>query len=175
MLGKLFEEGKEGLYYRVRSSKFPQDTKGSKKYLNRAGDKLQEVVEAVGLFGVSSSGRTETRFLDVCGGPGAFSQFLLANAPSPCSGYSLLCMRLTSRFGITLLDPKKGVGWYDELLYNPAFCVLKGKTQDGNVCLPENIQHVDQELKATIINLVVADGGFELNGDSLYYQELISG
>lgn len=83
-LGQLFEEGHADLYSNIRNKLFPQDTKGSEMFCNRAGDKLMQLVQASDLFASFSKG---IRFLDVCGGPGAFSQLLLsAKAPQPSLG-----------------------------------------------------------------------------------------
>lgn len=52
---------------------------------------------------------------------------------------------------------------------------LKGKTGNGDLCNFENILSVEESLRGKHIHFVVADGGFELTGDHLYYKELLSG
>jgi len=68
-IDSFFDEEQEACYYRARNSVFPQDQKGSEKFRNRAGDKLWEVHQDVGLFAPEGG-----VFFDVCGGPGAWSE-----------------------------------------------------------------------------------------------------
>lgn len=100
-LGEIFDAGHGETYVKVRDELFPQDAKGSSAHFNRAGDKvgvvvgsllmkqLMEIVDHLKLFDWTGG----TCFLDLCGGPGGFSQHLLTNAPQPCTGYrsSLFC------------------------------------------------------------------------------------
>lgn len=86
-MDSVFDSGKSAVYYTKRDYYFPMDRRGSVQFRNRAGDKLWQVHEAVNLFeGLSG----KVKFIDVCGGPGAFSQLLLDKAPGPASGYTIL-------------------------------------------------------------------------------------
>ena len=58
----------------ARSQLFPQSSDGGDKYENRAGDKLAELGAATGLLENVPVG---SAFLDLCGGPGAWSQYML--------------------------------------------------------------------------------------------------
>lgn len=51
----VFDEGKSGAYYTSRDKIWPQDSKGSNRFRNRAGDKLLQVHEA----------KVGTRMLDI--------------------------------------------------------------------------------------------------------------
>eukprot|EP01130_Rhizamoeba_saxonica_P005894 TRINITY_DN2333_c0_g1_i2.p1 TRINITY_DN2333_c0_g1~~TRINITY_DN2333_c0_g1_i2.p1 ORF type:complete len:257 (+),score=47.53 TRINITY_DN2333_c0_g1_i2:522-1292(+) len=94
-----------------------------------------------------------TTFLDICGGPGSFSEVLLNYAPKPTTGY-----------GITLLDDN--LGWYEQLLYDPNFNVLKGGPKgNGNICNIDTIKSVIEELKDIDINIVVCDGANPTNSN----------
>ncbi len=57
----------------MRDTLYPLDRKGSSRFWNRAGDKLMQLVESVELL----TSLRSTTFIDVCGGPGAFTQLIL--------------------------------------------------------------------------------------------------
>lgn len=84
-MDSVFDSGKESIYYSQRDRHFPQDRRGSARFKNRAGDKLWQVHEEIDLFqGV----KTPLVFIDICGGPGAFSQVLLEATPERCKPVS---------------------------------------------------------------------------------------
>ena len=65
-------------YWIILLSLWIQCTKIFVRFWNRAGDKLLQVHQVVDLFeGI----KRNTTFIDVCGGPGAFSQLILNLAP----------------------------------------------------------------------------------------------
>eukprot|EP01101_Sappina_pedata_P001142 TRINITY_DN1124_c0_g2_i1.p1 TRINITY_DN1124_c0_g2~~TRINITY_DN1124_c0_g2_i1.p1 ORF type:complete len:406 (-),score=121.46 TRINITY_DN1124_c0_g2_i1:101-1318(-) len=131
-MDSLFEDGKGALYYSTRDTIFPEDKKGSSKFRNRAGDKMMEVHQKTPLYDVLGGGYKDFRFLDVCGGPGAFSQALLEYGPSLCQG-----------FGITLKDEDNETWWYRTLEHNNnRFKVVTGKDRTGNVYNPSNLKAV---------------------------------
>jgi cap1 methyltransferase len=155
----------------VRESVFPQDKKGSSRFWNRAGDKLMQVIDATNLF----SGLTHTTFIDICGGPGAFTQVLLENGPKPSHGY-----------GMTLDIPNTPNSdiWYKKLLDCPYFTILKGEDGTGNVYNPANLDYIVKKIEDAgdkgKINFFVGDGGFEIRktADGTHMenlQELFSG
>lgn len=98
----------------MRDEICPLDSKGSKVYWNRAGDKLQEVYDCIPFFGkikypsywligdsfivnsfiffyyLIGDLNSPVEFFDVCGGPGAWSQFLLERLPRGSNGYNIL-------------------------------------------------------------------------------------
>jgi len=77
-MDKIFDEGNSQFYYDARTFLWQQDSRGSTNFWNRAGDKLYQVHEAVNLFeGIINP----TKFVDVCGGPGAFSQMIFESGP----------------------------------------------------------------------------------------------
>ena len=135
-------------------SKEEQKEKSARKgHENRAGEKLEELAQAVGLLDEIPKG---SRFLDLCGGPGAWSQYLLQ-------------MDLQG-FGFTL---RSGVGgeedwqaeekddWYPELLQHPKWRALWGADGTGDLLKPENLQQASKILCAAGgVSICVADGGF---------------
>jgi cap1 methyltransferase len=162
----LFDSGNGNVYYQVRDEIFPEDKRGSAQFWNRAGDKLWQVHEIIGLF----DGITETHFFDICGGPGSFSQVLLKQSPGAprVRGY-----------GITLMHSLKD-SWYTQLQNDKRFKIFCGEDGSGNVYVPENLIQVEKGLENEKINLVVADGGFGImkNAEGQHVenlQELYSG
>eukprot|EP01127_Copromyxa_protea_P015438 TRINITY_DN443_c0_g1_i2.p1 TRINITY_DN443_c0_g1~~TRINITY_DN443_c0_g1_i2.p1 ORF type:complete len:749 (+),score=129.27 TRINITY_DN443_c0_g1_i2:10-2256(+) len=173
----VFDEGKSGAYYTSRDKIWPQDSKGSNRFRNRAGDKLLQVHRAMvadGILDIFEGVRGSLTFLDVCGGPGAFSQMLLVTGPmlsEPVIGY-----------GITLKieGADASLNWYNQLTSNENFNVLWGKDGTGNVYIPENLASVKTAIEEAghSLDLVVADGGFgikKVNGEHREnYQEVYS-
>jgi cap1 methyltransferase len=166
-LDDLFDSGQDKIYYQVRDSIFPQDKKGSSRFSNRAGDKLWEVHEAVDLF----EGIEKTTFIDLCGGPGAFSQMLLERAPAPSFGY-----------GMTLkvpMTPSSDV-WYRQLETDRNFTITYGEDGTGDVYKSANLEALKTLVEKEEINIFVSDGGFRIRknekGEHMEnYQELFSG
>lgn len=76
-LDAIFDSGQYPTYKRVGERLFPQDRSGGEgSNLNRAGDKLEEVLSAAPQdFG------PKIAFVDVCGAPGAFSAYFLSSRP----------------------------------------------------------------------------------------------
>mmetsp|Transcript_57160 Transcript_57160/g.127511 ORF Transcript_57160/g.127511 Transcript_57160/m.127511 type:complete len:605 (+) Transcript_57160:65-1879(+) len=137
----------------ARDQLFPHSGKEGKEHENRAGEKLEELAQAVGLLQGVTSGAT---FLDLCGGPGAWSQYLLA--------------KKFRGFGFTL---RSGSGaeedwqaeqkddWYPDLLRHPQWQPLWGADGTGDLLKPENLHHMVRSLKrAGGVFLCLADGGF---------------
>jgi len=163
----VFDNGFQQYYYKVRDKIFPQDKRGSNKFLNRAGDKLNEIDQVIPIF-PKKSGIT---FLDICGGPGAFSQLLLDKTPK-LQGY-----------GITL-EGADSLAWYKALLDHERFTVLHGMDGTGDIYVPENLQFVEEKIRQDgnleSLQICVSDGGFEIKknekGEHMEnYQELFSG
>lgn len=145
----------------ARDQLFPHSGKEGKEgkegsHENRAGEKLEELAQAVGLLDGMQPGVVGARFLDLCGGPGAWSQYLLQ-------------MNFQG-FGFTL---RSGAGseddwqaeqkddWYPELLRHPNWHAIWGADGTGDLLKPENLQHASQILRAAGgVSICVADGGF---------------
>lgn len=174
-LDKLFDEGRGGLYFRAREELYPLGRRGSGRFLgNRAGDKLAEVIAAVG--GISCALRPsseETVFLDVCGAPGAWSSHLFrmeAAWGAKMRGY-----------GFSLRDGTNPLSciWADELTAREDFLALWGSDGTGNICEQANIEKVAADVGRKAM-IVLADGGFGVErssqGEHLEnYQEIFCG
>lgn len=175
----LFDEDNSVYYYAARDQLYPQDTRGSNNFWNRAGDKLNEIVQAVDLLeGISG----EFCFIDACGAPGAFTQLLLGydgkatDRPSPTSrhGYGM---------SIRLDDTPDSEVWYRRLEHERRFTITYGHDGTGNIYVPENLEKVkriiENDRNHSILRMFVSDGGFEIrrrNGRHMEnFQELFSG
>jgi hypothetical protein len=98
-------------------------------------------------------------FLDLCGGPGAWSQFMLARTDLALRG-----------FGFTLRESCGGAAddwqaegkdqWYPELYSHPDWKALWGADGTGDLLKPGNIEHAARQMASHKVFLCVADGGF---------------
>lgn len=140
----------------ARAQLFPHSGEGGKEHENRAGDKLAELAEGVGLFDGVPHG---TAFLDLCGGPGAWSQFLLAHESAVYHGFGF-----TLRTGAGEAEDWQAEDkdqWYPELTARSDWRALWGADGTGDLLKPGNIEHVARTLKSQGgVFLCLADGGF---------------
>jgi hypothetical protein len=102
----------------ARAQLFPSSGKGDNdKHENRAGDKLADLSDISDLFDGIPAG---SAFLDLCGGPGAWSQYLLAKKDLALRG-----------FGFTLkANAGSAEDWKAEF-YFACYVSLKHKTQQS--------------------------------------------
>ena len=188
-VGKLPKEK----YHELRNNLYPECTSGSKRYRNRAGDKLEAVLQDSKIAeNIQQHKHKDFLFADVCGGPGAFSEALFEIIPHLRAGTSSVA---AVGSGITLKckpSVKGSLAWYPSLLkresyagekiVNGAFFPCWGVDKSGNILSEENIEHFAQQCKAISdksldrpsgLDLVVADGGFCVDGQE-GFQEVFS-
>ena len=151
-IDSFFDEEHESCYYRARNSVFTQDQKGSEKFRNRAGDKLWEVHQEVGLFHPDGG-----VFFDVCGGPGAWSEVMLSDPRKKWSG-----------FGMTLRLPNTPISdmWYSHLeTPDGRWKPLWGVDGTGSIYNHMNLDSARDEFfrQRRPVTLVMADGGFHIS------------
>ncbi len=140
------------IYYTARNSIFPQDQKGSQRFRNRAGDKLFEVHEAVGLFPLKGG-----IFFDICGGPGAWSEVLLKGGN--WIGYGMT---------LHLDNSRKNEIWYNHLYKDKKWIDLWGSDNTGNIYKLKNINHVSGIIKTNHVEgvtVAMGDGGIHISKD----------
>jgi hypothetical protein len=133
----------------VRDTLYPLDRKGSSRFWNRAGDKLMQLVESVELL----TSLRSTTFIDVCGGPGAFTQLILrykrlrqqrsppravhctdsAHAATSPLPRTRLGKQPCRGYGMTLRMPNtpKSDAWYPMLENDPNFTISFGVDGTG--------------------------------------------
>jgi len=140
----------------ARDSLFPHSGKEGKEHENRAGEKLEELAAAVGLLDGIPSG---SAFLDLCGGPGAWSQFLLGRRDLALRGFGFTLRSQSGTDGDWQAQEKDD--WYQELLGRRDWKALWGKDGTGDLLKEQNLDHCANELwKHGGVFLCVADGGF---------------
>jgi cap1 methyltransferase len=139
----------------ARSQMFPHSGEGGQDHENRAGDKLAQISEMIGLLDGIPEGAA---FLDLCGGPGAWSQHLLDQTQLGLRG-----------FGFTLASESGAAGdwqaqgkddWYEDLYEHPNWSALWGLDGKGDLLKTGNLEHMVKSLAREHVLLVVADGGF---------------
>lgn len=161
-------KGRSLLVRVARAQLFPRSGEGSmdNEYANRAGDKLSELSAEVGLMKGIPKG---SGFLDLCGGPGAWSQVLLENQELALQGYGL-----TLKSGCVAQQKDD---WYEALRTRRDWHSLWGADGTGDLLKPGNLEHTIEFLKGRNIFLCVADGGFSddaipPNQQELYFYRL---
>jgi len=160
----------------ARDELFPHSGKEGKEHENRAGEKLEELATAVGLLEGVPPGAA---FLDLCGGPGAWSQFLLDRPNLPLQGYGFTLRSYTGKEDDWQAEEKDD--WYPDLLENPNWTALWGADGSGDLLKPWNLEHSAQQLRDRGgVFLCVADGGFSdksipPNQLELYFYRLFLG
>ena len=100
-------------------------------------------------------------FLDLCGGPGAWSQFLLADHELALQGYGLSRESASSN---TTEWHEPQCKWYEELETRQDWHSLWGTDGSGDLLKPGNLEHATEFLKHKNVFLCVADGGFSDDG-----------
>ncbi|KAF4653184.1 FtsJ methyltransferase domain-containing protein 2 [Perkinsus olseni] len=193
-MDRLFDRGQGRIYHRVRARVFPSTISGSANVgiSNRAGDKLWEVLEALDIWpSVLRLARSEegaqdgeedemkVRYVDVCGGPGAFSELVKnlgerENVKTVGRGMSLKIDSAQSKEASCI--------WYQHLLDSEDFDAVWGPDGDGNVYSPGNLLALEEsvgQVDPRGAHLVMGDGGFEVSKDKEgnhleNYQEIYS-
>jgi len=161
----------------ARAQLFPHSGEGGSKENgeNRAGDKLAELADLTGLLHGVPAG---CAFLDLCGGPGAWSQFLLAQRDLSLRGFGLT---LRAQVGSERdWHAQEKDEWYPELSKRSDWAALWGKDGSGDLLKPGNLEHACRQLDAERVMLCVADGGFSddsipANLLELYFYRLFLG
>ncbi|KAF7721129.1 FtsJ methyltransferase domain-containing protein 2 [Apophysomyces ossiformis] len=144
---------------RARSNPFERI--GKSIFMNRAATKLAALDVTFGLLQDAT-----LTFVDICGGPGGFSEYLLWRAHS-WGGEA-------QGFGITLKAPSDldYLNWHVEQFRSDAMPsklkILNGVDGTGDLYKEENIRdfakQVLQQTEQKGVDLAVADGGFDFSG-----------
>lgn len=174
-LDELFDAKQDQAYWKARDEIYPQAGDRGGPLGNRAGDKLQEIANAVGGLKVDRlENQEEVVFVDVCGAPGAWSKYLFR------MGEEKRCSMKGYGFSLSRGTNEKSCTWFkQDLLSRPNFTELTGADGTGDVCSSENIEHAAAIVGRTA-DIVVADGGFGVDrgpkGEHMEnYQEIVAG
>merc|ERR1719453_2521359 len=123
---------------------------------NRAGGKLEELAEAVGLLKDVPPGSS---FLDLCGGPGAWSQFLLGQEDLQLHGWGFTLRSGSGKAGDWQAQDKDM--WYQDLLGRQDWRAMWGADGTGDLLKLRNLEHCAGKIRAAGgAFLCLADGGF---------------
>ena len=140
---------------------------GLNPFLNRAAIKLANL-DAILFFQLSSPPKkssTPFKFVDLCGAPGGFSEYLIyrtAQNNLPTKGW-----------GMSLAgENPEGIG-AEWKIDDPNFTVTGGADQTGDIYNFDNVRHLKQQIDGGGVHLVLADGGFDAQRDS-DQQELLA-
>jgi 23S rRNA U2552 (ribose-2'-O)-methylase RlmE/FtsJ len=156
----------------ARAQLFPSSGEGGRDHENRAGDKLAELSELTKLLDGITPG---SAFLDLCGGPGAWSQHLLEKRDLHLRGYGF-----TLKAGAGAAEDWKAQAkdeWYADLYQHPNWTALWGADGTGDLLKLGNLEHCVEQLRKENVLLCVADGGFSdaaipQNLQELYFYRL---
>jgi len=140
----------------ARSQLFPHSGEGGQEHENRAGDKLAELSAVADLFDGIPVGAA---FLDLCGGPGAWSQHILARKDLALRGFGFT-LKAGAVGGADDWQADAKDEWYPDLLAHSNWTALWGADGTGDLLKPGNLQHVANQLANEQVLLCVADGGF---------------
>jgi len=108
--------------------------------------------------------------LDLCGGPGAWSQHLLAKTDLALRGFGF-----TLKADAGAADDWKAQAkdeWYDDLYQHRNWTALWGADGTGDILKPGNVEHCVRQLAKEQVLLCVADGGFSDDAIPQNLQEL---
>merc|ERR1711865_153673 len=122
---------------------------------NRAGDKLAQISEIVDMMDGIPQG---SAFLDLCGGPGAWSQHLLGKKDLALKGFGFTLKAASG--GSEDWKAQEKDEWYEDLYEHPDWTALWGKDGTGDLLKIGNVEHCVRGLAKEHVLLVVADGGF---------------
>jgi 23S rRNA U2552 (ribose-2'-O)-methylase RlmE/FtsJ len=164
----LFDHNMGADFYTARNAVCPSDAKGSQKYYNRAAEKLEAVLEAAGIVPAPAP----CCFVDVCGGPGSFSQYFL-NTHRETRGWGMTLDSVTVK--------RNNLAWYPKLLrLAPRFQAVTGEPTNGmtgDIYQPQNLDLLVEATTGSRISYVVADGGFGIStvqkdGETIHQENL---
>lgn len=139
----------------ARSQLFQHSGEGGQEHENRAGDKLAQISEIIGLLDGIPDGAA---FLDLCGGPGAWSQHLLEQKAVALKGFGFTLKSASGNADDWQAQDKDD--WYEDLNEHAKWTALWGKDGTGDLLKKGNLEHCVKALSKEHVLLVVADGGF---------------
>lgn len=135
------EEKAKEIYYAKRDEYYPIAKSKRRQRGNRAGEKLCEICNATGFL----DAKDNATFLDICGGPGAWSQYLLKEKA------------YTKGYGVSLRGGTNSrCPWYKTLLDMDKFDAVWGPNDDGDVT--QDLEALSVEIKEQV-DVVMCDGG----------------
>ncbi|KAJ3159238.1 FtsJ methyltransferase domain-containing protein 2 [Geranomyces michiganensis] len=167
--------------HRARSRANPYEAIGKSVFVNRSAVKMANLDAACGLLqrpprvadeaGGNNSGDAELfTFADICSGPGGFTEYILWRAAQSggfsCHGWGMT-LRGPQDFALADMKP--------DLHATERFTPFYGADDTGDIYKESNIRafaaHVQDATSGRGVNLVTADGGFNIDGDELHQED----
>ncbi|KAI7903283.1 FtsJ-like methyltransferase-domain-containing protein [Cokeromyces recurvatus] len=144
----------------ARTKANPFERIGTAHFMNRAATKLA-ALDALFALTTTKNNNSVFRFVDICGGPGGFSEYLLWRVQS-WGGQG-------EGYGITL-PTRDEMNWHTE-----KFCVPHDSlvTVDGDICQEEDRNKFERIVGDNLVDLAVADGGLDFSGREDKQEELM--
>jgi 23S rRNA U2552 (ribose-2'-O)-methylase RlmE/FtsJ len=157
------------LFKLIRDLTNPFENIGRMTYQNRSAVKLLEIDYLLnGALVKNRSNADGFCFLDLCGGPGGYSNYVFSTMQRSCLG-----------IGVTLRSESGGTSDWNlsRVLAETATANIKHTfipfygpdKSDGDITKPENLQSIVEFIKSTTashgVDLIVADGGLSVDGD----------
>lgn len=159
------------------------------RFMNRSALKLAEMNYVFSL--VPEQSTTHFAFLDLCGGPGGFSEYILSTCiqrgvPAIGFGMSLDCPAESSSRTLSCSWNVLRLNQLAPVLFDPidapyissdaesAFYILFGPGKNGDILDRRNRNHLATVVQkhAGGVSLVVADGGFEMGEEEDHEERL---
>lgn len=167
-LQKLKDKFNHPNFENVRLIANPFENIGRSIFMNRAAIKLANI-DAIFNLTQQTQGymnqqyQNDFKYCDIAGGPGGFTEYLQYRLPNSYG------------YGITLHEKNGGIPWIEKRIDKKKFDITYGNDGTGN--LYTNVDWFSNYVKLKEsnngVNLVVADGGFEI-GDDARGQEILS-
>jgi len=163
----VFDNIERKKFIAARYSSNPYETIGKHIFMNRAAMKMANLDHH---FSFTSPKRNISGrrfcFADICAGPGGFSQYILWKLNSKADGWGFT---LKGDDDFKLSDFKH--------VNTKTFHTEYGVDKTGDITNNDNIRHftkiIDQNTNDVGLDLVTADGGFSVDGEENYQEELL--
>jgi cap1 methyltransferase len=192
---EVYETSPHGEFAQARRRCNPMESLGEGRerglnymFMNRSAIKLANIDAILGFVLTTPTTTTATPdhflFVDLCGAPGGFSEYLMTRLQSTrtvgsCMGYGMSLVG-TNEHG-------NGTPWklehmcYLQGSFQTNYCVSGGADETGDLYQWENVVALGKDIQNDIqssglppqkVHLVVADGGFDAQRDSECQEEL---
>jgi cap1 methyltransferase len=156
----------------------------NKMFINRSAIKLANLDAILDFQLTAASATSDFLFVDLCGAPGGFSEYLMKRCQSngqhaTCRGYAM------SLVGGN--EHGTGAFWrlrnqcYNNGIFHCNYLISNGSDGTGDIYKWDNLIHLQKEMELDMqtagivprkVDLVVADGGFDAQRDSECQEEI---
>lgn len=158
-IGQIFKDGRSYEYNVTRDRILLSAEIKDAKHASRAAYKLTQIIDMVPNFFCEGA----VTFLDICGGPGSWSLYLLG------------LDKVKNGFGVTILSDVPACNWYKELYNNARWEEIT--TNNGDIKKYSTIEDILRKIGKNGVQVVLCDGADNCipNGIDENLQELYNG